>query len=141
MANPFGVASCPAHCATVSDQLWNDTAAFRGRIWQVKDAGEDLEQAWIQHFGPARQWIQVVFGCHVPIFVSRTGLLNKKTKLSALQTRLGDNWPSDVAESRMPQVTQRTKLCKKLHVRCVVAPRRASTENISTLQATATGVT
>ncbi|CAE7267430.1 ANKMY2, partial [Symbiodinium sp. CCMP2456] len=80
LPNPFSAAArigCPSQCATVSDALWNDTVPYRGGWWDIGDTADDLENAWIRRFGPVRQRIHEVFGCHVPVFVNWFGLLHK----------------------------------------------------------------
>lgn len=77
LANPFREASCPSLCIRVSAELWNDTVDFRGHQWRTEDISDELEHAWIRHFGPNRQRIHEVFGCRVPIFVNWYTLLHR----------------------------------------------------------------
>eukprot|EP00439_Symbiodinium_sp_Y106_P040504 s1944_g4.t5 len=77
LANPFRAASCPSLCIRVSQELWNDTVDFRGHQWRTEDISDELEHAWIRHFGPYRQRIHQVFGCRVPIFVNWYALLHR----------------------------------------------------------------
>ena len=60
-----------------SQELWNDTVDFRGHQWRTEDISDELEHAWIRHFGPYRQRIHQVFGCRVPIFVNWYALLHR----------------------------------------------------------------
>ncbi|CAE7035319.1 ANKMY2 [Symbiodinium sp. CCMP2592] len=77
LANPFRAASCFSRCIRVSEELWNDTMDFRGHQWRTQDISDELEHAWIRHFGPYRQKIHQVFGCRVPIFVNWYALLHR----------------------------------------------------------------